>query len=346
MAKLLTEGEYDERIAIHGKVVRVEPFKGTVTKIKHLCLTHNEFHLASPSLVLNGRGLHCCRTSVIAHKRAKEEYDKKLAKIGRVVRLEEYKSNETKILHRCIAHNFNQLVTPHQILKKSGLNCCRRFNKRNQKAKEEFDNRLAKLGRVVRIGEYVNKRTKINFLCLIHHEIHSTLPSQVLNGQGLTCCKGNNCSTLSDIISKPQPSGDTCLYLYRLSNYPGHLKIGISNRLKRRAQDKEYGEFITSFHTDTRLEAYCAEQATLRDIMIRPSCPDELRSSNWPGYTEVTNCPEETATNVIQFYWDQVHELGPYQFALDYLTPTEEERQLLTERLAVLNSLRTLEPAA
>lgn len=61
----------------------------------------------------------------------------------------------------------------------------------------------------------------------------------------------------------------------------------------------------------------------------------------WPGYTEVIQCPEDTAIDVIQFYWDLVQELGPYQFALDYLNPTEEERQLLDERLAVLNCQST-----
>jgi hypothetical protein len=334
MAKRFTEEEYDRRIAAHGKAVRVGPFKGTVTKIKHLCLTHNEIHLATPSIVLNGHGLYCCCSSVIAHKKAKGEYDQKLTKTRKIVRLEEYKGIDTKILHRCIDHNFEQLVTPHQILSGMGLNCCRRFNKRNQKAKEDFDKKLEKIGRAVRLEEYVNKRTKINFLCLIHHQVHSTLPSQVLRGHGLACCKGNNCSTLSDIISKPQPPRYTCLYLYGLLNHQGYFKIGISNRLSKRSKDPEYGEFISSWHSDSRLECYCVEQAALRDVFIRLSCPDELRSSNWPGYTEVTNCPEETAINVIQFYWDQVQELGPYQFALDYLNPTEEERQLLTERLA------------
>jgi hypothetical protein len=332
-SKRLTEQEYDQRIAAHGKAVRVEPLKGTVTKIKHLCLTHNEVHLATPSLVLNGHGLSCCRPGVVAHKKAKEEYDEKLAKIGKIVRLEDYKGNETKILHKCTAHNFEQLVTPHQVLSGTGLNCCRRFNKRNQKAKEEFDNRLAKIGRVVRLGEYVNKRTKIDFLCLIHHQVHSTLPSQVIRGHGLACCKGNNCNTLSHIISKPQPPGETCLYLYELLNHPGYFKIGISNRLSKRAKDPEYGDFITSWHTNSRLEAYCVEQAALRDVLIRRSCPDDLRTQNWPGYTEVISCSEDTAIDVIQFYWDEVDRLGPYQFALDYLNPTEEERQLL----AVLN---------
>ena len=332
-SKKLTEVEYDTRIAVHGKAVRLETLKGVKTKIKHFCLSHKEIHLATPSLVLNGHGLHCCSCYVLSYKKAKEEYDQKLAKIGKIIRLEEYKGNETKILHRCTLHNFEQLATPHQILSGTGLNCCRRFNKRNQKVKQEFDKRLAKIGRVERVGEYINKRTKIDFLCLIHHEVHLALPSQVLNGHGLACCKGNNCSTLSDIISKPQPSGETCLYLYELSNYPSYFKIGISNRLSKRAKDPEYGEFITSFHTDSRLEAYCVEQAALRDVMLPRSCPDELRNQNWPGYTEVIQCSKDTAIDVIRFYWDEMDRLGPYQFALDYLNPTQEETELLMSAL-------------
>jgi hypothetical protein len=126
---------------------------------------------------------------------------------------------------------------------------------------------------------------------------------------------------------------DTCVYLHELSNYPRFLKLGISNQLHRRSLDPEYGDFITSWHTNSRLEAYCVEQAALRDVLIRRSCPDDLRTQNWPGYTEVISCSEDTAIDVIQFYWDEVDRLGPYQFALDYLNPTEEERQLL----AVLN---------
>lgn len=398
MAKPLTEEEYDARIAVHKKVVRVDPFEGTFTNIKHRCLIHNEEHESRPNHILQGHSLICCKWDNSVNKKAKETYDERLAKIGRVERVGEYIDSNHKIFHRCIEHQEEHLASPRIVLSGKGLACCNRAKRLNNEARSGYDERLKSLGQVERlepyvnlytkishrclkhgqvfsvtpasvltgfgleccqvrkikskeikerypkileergrvklVGEFVNMNTAVEHLCLLHNEVHISLPSNVIRGEGLICCRGFKANTFKELIMNQEGPKDTCVYLHELSNHPGYLKLGISNQLQRRSLDPEYGQFITSFHTDFRLEAYCVEQAALRDVLIRRSCPDELRTSMWPGYTEVVNCPEETAIGVIQFYWDQVHELGPYQFALDYLNPTKEERQLLTERLA------------
>lgn len=397
MPKRLTEKEYDQRLAVHGRAKRLEPYVNNSTPIRHKCLIHNEIYLCIPKALIAGHGLHCCRKNPDSKKKAKETYDERLAKIGRVERVGEYIDANHKILHRCIKHQEEHLASPRIVLSGKGLACCNRAKRLNNEARNKYDERLKSLGKVERlepyinlstkilhrclvhgevfsvtpasmlngfglecchvrkikskrikenypkilaergrvklVGDFVNMNTAVEHLCLIHNEVHISLPSNVIRGEGLICCRGFKANTLKELIMDPESPRDTCVYLHELSCYQGYLKLGISNQLHRRSLDPEYGEFISSWHTDSRLEAYCVEQASLRDVMLPRSCPDELRSSNWPGYTEVIQCLEDTAIDVIQFYWNKMDRLGPYQFALDYLNPTPEETELLMSAL-------------
>lgn len=398
MAKRITEEEYDLLISAHGKVVRVEAFKGMGTKILHTCLKHNETMLGLPETLARGHSLKCCQCKNIIHERAKEEYDRKLAVFGKAVRLGEYTRSSDKILHRCLIHGCEMLAKPASLLEGHGLYCCSNTVISNKKAAEEYDHKVAEIGRVERVDPYINRKTKIRHRCLEHNEIHKALPNNILLGKGLKCCSasnksnakardlydsklesfgkvvrlgeyinnntkilhrclvhgqehlaipraliyggGLNCcmmcshSQLIDLLnSKENEIKGTCVYLYKLANYPGYLKLGITSSMESRTKNKEFGEFISSWHNNSRLECHCVEQASLRDVLLRKSCPEPLQESKWGGHTEVIRCPEDTAIDVIQFYWDEMDRLGPYQFALDYLNPTSEETELLKEKL-------------
>jgi hypothetical protein len=332
-SKAKAKETYDERLAKIGRVERLEEYVDADHKILHRCIEHREEHLASPRIVLSGKGLACCNRAKRLNNEARSKYDERLKSLGQVERLEPYVNLYTKISHRCLKHGQVFSVTPASVLNGFGLECCQVRKIKSKEIKERYPKILEERGRVKLVGEFVNMNTAVEHLCLLHNEVHISLPSNVIRGEGLICCRGFKANTFKELIMNQESPRDTCVYLHELSNYPRFLKLGISNQLHRRSLDPEYGDFITSWHTNSRLEAYCVEQAALRDVLIRRSCPDDLRTQNWPGYTEVISCSEDTAIDVIQFYWDEVDRLGPYQFALDYLNPTEEERQLL----AVLN---------
>jgi hypothetical protein len=58
---------------------------------------------------------------------------------------------------------------------------------------EEFDAELAvKNPLVIRVGNYRNNRTKIEFKCVFHNEVHLGRPKDILRGNRLSCCWGSN----------------------------------------------------------------------------------------------------------------------------------------------------------
>jgi hypothetical protein len=96
MGKALTEEEYDKRIAIHGKAVRVDPFRGTKFNILHRCLKHGEEHLSNPGHILRGHGMSCCRSCLPGNRDPQVKYDKELNKYGKVKRVGDYEGNYKK----------------------------------------------------------------------------------------------------------------------------------------------------------------------------------------------------------------------------------------------------------
>jgi hypothetical protein len=123
------------------------------------------------------------------------------------------------------------------------------------------------------------------------------------------------------------------VYLFRLARFPDHVKIGISSNIKLRA-DEEYGDFVCYWNTRSRFHAFLVEQASLRDVSLNVSCPLELVDSKWAGSTEVRKAKSNQAIQIIQFYFDALDSLGIYQFILDYLSPTDIEKELCLQRLA------------
>lgn len=206
MGNRVTESEFDSRITIYNRAVRVDPFKGVGVKIKFRCLQHDEVHLAKPTTILRGHGLRCCNPTYIKNKKAKEEFDKRINSLGRVRRVGEYTSMHKKILFYCLEHNETHLAFPRAVIRGQGLICCGSLREAARRAKETFDSRIAKLGRVERIGEYVDCNTKILFRCLRHNEVHMSTPSSIISGNGLVCCRSSGSDNLSDLITGKKDS--------------------------------------------------------------------------------------------------------------------------------------------
>lgn len=125
---------YDEKISIitNNKIVRIGDYSGNKVHIEHLCLIHNETHLARPDNVLSGFGLSCCGRVVwegLGHDRnmrAKNKYDNFLAdrSDGRFSRLGEYMDATTPTLHYCSIHREEHLAIPNSLLNGNGMPCC------------------------------------------------------------------------------------------------------------------------------------------------------------------------------------------------------------------------------
>ena len=59
------------------------------------------------------------------------------------------------------------------------------------KTTKEHAEEAKALGRVVLVGTYNGARTPTTYRCIEHGEIHPSLPTNVLKGRGLLCCKSS-----------------------------------------------------------------------------------------------------------------------------------------------------------
>lgn len=323
---------YDQILEHYGRVLRIEDYQSRKIKIKHKCLTHGEIHLGYPASLVKGGSIACCLSSIKNHKKAKNRYDNVLKKFGKVERLEEYINSKVPISHRCLQHGKIYKVAPARLISGQGLKCCSSSNNRKNKAKCTYDERIAKFGRVVRIEEYKGSTRRILHKCLIHDEIHYGTPSNLLSGGGLSCCRKSGYESLYNLLVNNHKK-ETCFYCFHLVNFPGRIKLGISNRVDIRSKNPEYGKLISQWHLDSRLEAYLVEQACLKDVLLIKNPPEKLSRAKWPGYTEIVESEEKLVVDVAQFYVDKLEELGPHKFILDYLHISEEEKEMCLEKL-------------
>jgi len=276
------------------------------------------------------RGFYCTMPSKLTN----EEYDKKLAKFGKACRLETYVNQHTRILHRCLIHGDEWLAIPGDLALGHGMKCCGKVL--NNNAKAAYDSKLAAIGLVERIDPYISRRVAIKHRCLRHGKLFSQEPRRALEGRIPPCCGGMWRGSLYAMLMEPSRWGldsYSIVYLFRLARFPDHVKIGISSNIKLRA-DEEYGDFVCYWNARSRFYAFLVEQASLRDVSLEVACPSELADSKWAGNTEVRRAESNRAIQIIQFYFDALEMLGPYQFILDYLNPTDTEQELCLQHLA------------
>jgi hypothetical protein len=273
----------------------------------------------------------------MASRLTNEEYDKKLAKFGKACRLEPYVNQHTRILHRCLIHGEEWLAIPGDLALGHGMKCCGKVL--NNDAKAAYDSKLAAIGLAERVDPYISRRAAIRHRCLRHGKLFSQEPRRALEGRIPPCCGGMWRGSLYAMLMEPTRWGlnsYSIVYLFRLARFPGYVKIGISSNIKLRA-DEEYGDFVCYWNTQSRFHAFLVEQASLRDVSLESACPLELADNKWAGNTEVRKTDSNQAIQIIQFYFDALDKLGPYQFILDYLSPNEMERNLCEKALAEID---------
>lgn len=158
--RALTNKEFDARLAFKNpRIIRVDNYINTQTKIKFKCLVHNEVHSATPKNCLLGEGLSCCRASQKRRELAAISYDKKLnEKNPKIIRIGRYLKSTVKIEFKCLIHNEIHLARPKDCLNGSGLLCCGRVNtfyhsiKFGKQLTELYLSPLSRFSNYVKIG--------------------------------------------------------------------------------------------------------------------------------------------------------------------------------------------------
>ncbi len=320
---------YDGKLAAVGRLVRLEPYVGARTPILHRCLEHGEEHRCKPEHALNGHGLRCCRlasSQATADRRkstAAANYDDKLTAMGRVVRLEPYIGAHDLILHRCLEHGEEHRCSPVQALSGSGLRCCKLTGlqasreSRKAAAAARYDGKLAKLGRLERLEPYDGAFSTILHRCLLHGEEHRCAPTHALAGQGLRCC-GSLPNSLTALIWEGHDAEmlEPCqLYADAVPGRPGLVKPGISRDHDLRASRGRglYGELLAAWDLPTRRDALLVEGAILRDPSI-PSPVDLGDLEAFAGAREVREIDADTLVAHAQALVDLITDhAGPWQ---------------------------------
>jgi len=128
------------------------------------------------------------------------------------------------------------------------------------------------------------------------------------------------------------PVRKTFLYVYTLKRFPGYLKIGISVDPPHRAENPEYGESLLHppYEFDSRVEAYFLESVILQETVEFAMCPEELEEK-WNGWTEVRNIDFEALTEVVEWAFNELSDLGVWQFGYFHVPMTELQRQQCLE---------------
>lgn len=305
----------------------------------------------------SGQGLICCRNTKANSAREEQikiAHAKHLALIkGKYELRGEWVNMKTPTLHYCIKHDEEHKIRPSIIShNKCGMPCCGRektlelANKKHQKAKTYYDERLAAIGRAKRIDEYTGSSDKIKHLCLIHNEIHAAMPQNLLKGQGLYCCwreRTGQDNIESAITGKLKvPMKPEWLYLYRLKRFPEYLKIGIAvdinpkpdpnNPKILRSFDDEYGDQVAMWFFDNRIDAFLVEQAILQSTISSSDIPEGL-DENWAGSREVRLLPEKELIDFMQNLVEEHHKKGRWQFVLDNIDLTQNQRESVLKKL-------------
>lgn len=112
--------QYVEEVAkLNPNIEVIEKYINSSTKILHKCKIDGYEWLATPNHILRNSGCPVCSGT---KKRTQKEYIEEVAKINsNITVVEEYKSNKTKILHKCKICGCEWRVKPTDIL--SGFGC-------------------------------------------------------------------------------------------------------------------------------------------------------------------------------------------------------------------------------
>lgn len=172
MKRINKNYSYKEKLRdMNIKIVPLEEYKGTETKIKHKCTCGNIWS-AKPLTVLRNVKCGCKNNS---------NYIKKLIEKNiQVIPIEDYKGSHTKQLHKCTCGN-EYYIKPNTLLSSKSLcNKCRTYNYNDKLKIKEI--------KIYPLEEYKGSLTKIKHKCTCGNE-WNVKPAQVLGGGKCMLCK-------------------------------------------------------------------------------------------------------------------------------------------------------------
>lgn len=182
--------EYVKKVAkINLNIEVVDRYIDSQTKILHRCKIDNYEWYARPSKILVGKGCPKCGGSML---KSHEQYvDELKLKNPLIIVLGQYINCKTKIMHKCLVHDYEWETTPSDVL--SGKMCpmCRGEKIRNKLVKscEEYISEVSTINKdIIVLGQYVNARTKIKHKCLVCGLEWDAIPDDILHGGGCPHC--------------------------------------------------------------------------------------------------------------------------------------------------------------
>lgn len=218
MGKKLTNEEFIQRIKnVNPNIEIVDNYINAKTKIKCRCLKCNHIWTTLPDNLYRGHGCPKCVGNI---KKTTEQYNQELKdKNIQVECLGEYVNTHTNILHKCLIHNVEWFVSPHDIL--TGQGCYKCKSDKCSKLKfttEEYKQLISKTRNdILLLGEYKGANKKTLYKCLIHNVEWETTPSHIDRGQGCPQCK---LEKISNALMKSQD-----VYINQLHRISPHIDL-------------------------------------------------------------------------------------------------------------------------
>ena len=142
----------------------------------------------------------------MSKKKTHKEYMAEIAiKNPNVEVIGEYVDAKIKILHKCLIHNIEWLVSPTNILSGKGCPECAKEKRYNvtRKTYKEYVEKVKEINHnIIVLGTYTNARTPILHKCKIDGHEWMTSPYHILSGKGCPKCAGNNKKGHNEYVSE------------------------------------------------------------------------------------------------------------------------------------------------
>ena len=158
----------------------IEEYKGTNTKIKHIC-KNNHIYMQAPHEHLQGQGCPTCRGN---KRKTTKEYIDECKRLGIDLPIDKYINSYTRIKHRCSKCGNVYEQKPNNHLCGNGCPICSGNKKKTPK---KYKEECKRLGYDIPIDNYINNATKIYHKCKQGH-VYKQTPNTHLQGKGCPIC--------------------------------------------------------------------------------------------------------------------------------------------------------------
>lgn len=185
-----THGQYVKELKEINKNIKVvDTYINIKTPILHKCLIDGHEWYATPNNILSGKGCPVCGGTI---HRTHEQYVNELKlKNPSIITIEPYINNATKIMHKCLIHNYEWKISPHNTLNGCGCPECKKEKSKKilTYSHEKYIAKLLKVNENILVCEtYVNAHIPILHKCLIDGHEWKVAPCSLLQGHGCPVC--------------------------------------------------------------------------------------------------------------------------------------------------------------